>query len=80
MQTWSLTLCLFLLLGGGAFSATKLPANSVGTKQIKNGAVTGSKIELASLGTVPSATHATNSDNASHASSADNAHHAGVRR
>lgn len=38
------TLCLFMLLGGGAYAATKLPRNSVGTKQIKNGAVTGKKI------------------------------------
>jgi hypothetical protein len=62
------TLCLFLLLGGGAaFAATKLKLgkNSVGTKQIKNGAVTGIKIKkgtisgtninLGTLGTVPSA-------------------------
>jgi hypothetical protein len=38
------TLCLFLLLGGGAYAASKLPKNSVGTKQIKNGAVTQQKI------------------------------------
>ena len=60
------TLCLFLLLGGGAaFAATKLGKNSVGTKQIKNQAVTAAKIKkhtitgtqvnLAKLGTVPSA-------------------------
>jgi hypothetical protein len=35
------TLCLFLLLGGGAaYAATKLARNSVGTKQIKNRSVT----------------------------------------
>jgi hypothetical protein len=38
------TLCLFLLLGGAAYAATQLPKNSVGTKQIKNGAVTQKKI------------------------------------
>jgi hypothetical protein len=38
------TLCLFLLLGGGAYAATQLPKNSVGTKQLKRGAVTGGKI------------------------------------
>ena len=60
------TLCLFLLLGGGAaLAAGKLATNSVGTKQLKNGAVTGAKIKngaitgakvsLSSLGTVPTA-------------------------
>jgi hypothetical protein len=39
------TLCLFLLLGGGAYAATHLRKNSVGTKQIKKNAVTSSKIK-----------------------------------
>ncbi|MGA8746319.1 MAG: hypothetical protein WB507_10700 [Solirubrobacterales bacterium] len=44
------TLCLFLLLGGGAaFAATKLAKNSVGTKQLKNGAVTAAKVKRGSL-------------------------------
>ncbi len=39
------TLCLFLVLGGGAaFAATQLPRNSVGTGQLKAGAVTAGKI------------------------------------
>jgi hypothetical protein len=38
------TLCLFLLLGGGAYAATQLPKNSVGTKQIKSQAVTLQKL------------------------------------
>jgi hypothetical protein len=38
------TLCLFLLLGGAAYATGMLPKNSVGTKQIKNGAVTQQKI------------------------------------
>ena len=39
------TICLFLLLGGGAaFAATQLPKNSVGAKQLRNGAVTQAKI------------------------------------
>lgn len=37
-------LALFVALGGGAYAATSLPANSVGTKQLKKGAVTLSKI------------------------------------
>lgn len=44
------TLCLFLLLGGGAaFAATKLAKNSVGTAQLKNGAVTSAKVKSGSL-------------------------------
>jgi len=38
------TLCLFLLLGGVAYAASQLAPNSVGTKQLKNGAVTLKKI------------------------------------
>src|SRR6476620_4036641 len=78
------TLCLFLLLGGGvAFAATQLPKNSVGPKQlkkgavttskIKNGAVVGAKVNLASLGTVPNATHATSADTAKAAAPSGNA-------
>jgi hypothetical protein len=73
------TICLFLLLGGGAYAAFKLPKNSVGSKQlkknsvttakIKNGAVTGAKINLSTLGTVPSASHAGSADTATTASS-----------
>ena len=33
------TLCLFVLLGGGAYAATKLKRNSVGSKQLKSQAV-----------------------------------------
>ena len=44
------TLCLFLVLGGGAaFAAGQLAPNSVGTKQLKNAAVTGPKIKRASI-------------------------------
>jgi hypothetical protein len=38
------TIAVFVVLGGGAYAATKLPKNSVGTKQIKNGAVTKKKL------------------------------------
>jgi hypothetical protein len=73
------TLALFIAVGGAsAFAATQLGKNSVGTKQIKNQAVTGAKIKkgtitgtninLAKLGTVPSATNATNATTAGTAS------------
>jgi Collagen triple helix repeat (20 copies) len=38
------SLALFLALGGAAFAATQLPRNSVGTGQLKPGAVTSGKI------------------------------------
>lgn len=42
------TICLFLVLAGGAaYAATHLKKNSVGTKQLKNGAVTQKKISKA---------------------------------
>lgn len=40
---------LFLAIGGVGYAATQLPKNSVGTKQLKNGAVTGKKIAPAAL-------------------------------
>lgn len=43
------TLAVFISLGGGAFAALRLPANSVGTKQLKRSAVTGAKVKDASL-------------------------------
>jgi hypothetical protein len=61
-------LALFVALGGASYAATQLPKNSVGSKQlksnavttakIKKGAVTGAKIKTSSLGTVPTATNA----------------------
>ncbi|HVQ58075.1 MAG TPA: hypothetical protein VMS60_04120 [Solirubrobacterales bacterium] len=35
----------FVVLGGGAYAATSLPRNSVGTAQLKNGAVTKKKLD-----------------------------------
>jgi hypothetical protein len=72
------TLALILAIGGGsAFAATQLAKNSVGPRQLKKnavttakikpGAVTSAKIKLGTLGTVPTAAHATN---ASHADTA----------
>jgi hypothetical protein len=44
------TLCLFLLLGGGAaLAANRLAKNSVGTKQLKNNSVTSPKVKDHSL-------------------------------
>jgi hypothetical protein len=39
------TIAVFVALGGGAYAATQLPANSVGTTQLKNGAATSRKIK-----------------------------------
>jgi hypothetical protein len=47
------SLALFVALGGGAYAATRVPAKSVGTAQLKRGAVTRAKIAptmLAKLG------------------------------
>ena len=38
------SLCLFILLGGGAYAATQLAPGSVGTKQLKDSAVTSKKV------------------------------------
>jgi len=76
------SLCLFLVLGGGAaLAATHLKRNSVGTAQIKDGAVTAAKVESDSLtgaqiaestlGTVPSAVAAQTAQRAEGATRAD---------
>lgn len=46
------TLALFIALGGGAYAATQLPKNSVGTKQLKNAAVTPAKLNSAAKATL----------------------------
>ena len=43
------SLALFIALGGVSYAAIKIPANSVGTKQLKKGAVTGTKVKKGSL-------------------------------
>ncbi len=42
-------IALFVALGGTSYAAMTLPKNSVGTKQIKNGAVTAAKLNSAVL-------------------------------
>jgi hypothetical protein len=42
-------LALFVALGGTSYAATQLPAGSVGTRQLRNGAVTNSKVRRGSL-------------------------------
>jgi hypothetical protein len=74
---------LIVALGGTSYAALRLPANSVGTNQlknnavttpkIKNGVVTGSKIKLSTLGTVPSASFANSAGTATTANSAGTA-------
>jgi hypothetical protein len=46
----------FIVLGGGAYAASSLPKNSVGTKQLKNGAVTQNKIAKAAQNALRGAT------------------------
>ncbi len=74
------TIAVFLVLGaGGAYAASHLGKNSVGTKQLKKNSVTGSKvkdhsltgrdIDASTLGTVPRAAdadHATTVDAFAH--------------
>jgi hypothetical protein len=52
------TLALFVALSGSAYAAVELPADSVGTPQLKSGAVTGAKI---ATGTIRAANVATRS-------------------
>jgi hypothetical protein len=71
---------IFIALTSSAYAITSLPANSVGTRQLKNGAVTGKKvaknaltganIQSATLGTVPNAGHAISADHATSAATA----------
>ena len=44
------TLCMFVVLGGGAYAAATLPKNSVGAKQLRRGAVNSTKVRDYSLG------------------------------
>lgn len=44
-------LALFVAMGGTTYAAINLPANSVGTKQLKNAAVSNSKLKNGAVGT-----------------------------
>jgi hypothetical protein len=73
-------IALFVALGGSSYAVTRLPANSVGPKQLKKNAVTGAKvknrsltaadIKVSSLAGVASAATAANAANATHAAAA----------
>ena len=79
-------IALAVALGGTSYAATKLPAGSVGTKQlkknavtspkVKNNALTGADVLESSLAQVPSAASAGNASNAANATHATNADHA----
>ena len=76
-------IALSVALGGTSYAAIKLPANSVGTKQLRKNAVTSVKVKdnavkgadvlESSLGRVPLARNASNADKATTATSAANA-------
>lgn len=73
-------IALMVALGGTSYAAIALAANSVGTKQLKRGAVTGVKVRNnaltgvqiaeSKLARVPSAANATNADKADEATMA----------
>jgi hypothetical protein len=48
-------IAVFIALGGGAYAAVKLKANSVGSKQVKPDSLVGQDVNEAALGRVPSA-------------------------
>jgi len=63
---------LFVALGGTTYAATSLPANSVGTAQIRNKAVTAAKINSHGL-KIQNAKSANTAQNATYAKTAQNA-------
>jgi hypothetical protein len=62
-------IALFVALGGTTYAATSLPANSVGTQQIRNKAVTPAKIDVKGL-KVKNATNALTAQQATYAKTA----------
>jgi hypothetical protein len=73
-------IALFVAIGGSSYAVTRLPSNSVGSKQLRRNAVTGAKvknrsltaadIKVSSLAGVASAASAVNATNAAHAGAA----------
>jgi hypothetical protein len=53
------TIAVFIALGGASYAATQLPKHSVGTKQLRNGAVTYGKIAKSASKRLAGATGAT---------------------
>src|SRR5437763_418832 len=49
-------LALFVALGGASYAAIKLPANSVGTKQVKARSITTQKLSRGALASIRAAT------------------------
>jgi hypothetical protein len=46
------TIAVFIALGGASYAAVKLPKNSIGTEQLKNGAVTETKLSKGARATL----------------------------
>ena len=65
-------------LRDGAVSNRKLANHAVTGAKVAVGSLTGRQIKAATLGTVPTAGHATTADNAAHATAADSATRAGT--
>jgi hypothetical protein len=55
-------IALFIALGGTSYAASRLPVNSVGSKQLRNGAVTAKKIKAGAVGTAAIASDAVTGD------------------
>jgi hypothetical protein len=55
-------IALFIALGGTSYAASRPPANSVGSKQLRNGAVTAKKIKAGAVGTAAIASDAVTGD------------------
>jgi hypothetical protein len=76
------TLALFIALGGTSVAASNLISgsrikkDSIPGDRVRKHALTSTEVNVAKLGTVPAAAHATTADAAGHASTADTAGHA----